>query len=315
MDRAAACLAGGGLVAFPTETVYGLGANALDDTAIARIFEAKGRPRFNPLIVHVPDLASARDHVVFDQRALDLATAFWPGPLTLVLPRRADCRLSHLVGAGLPTCAVRVPAHPLALALLKTCGLPLAAPSANRSGTISPTLAAHVRASLRERVDLILDGGPCRLGLESTILDLSTPVATLLRPGALTRDLLENSLGQQVVILETSGQGEETGPRSPGRLQSHYAPRAKVRLNATGGPIQPGELRLGFGKEPFGKDQEDATINLSPTGDLREAAANLFAALYALDDMGARTIAVSPIPDTGLGQAINDRLRRAAAPR
>lgn len=309
IDRASLHLANGALVAFPTETVYGLGANALDDTAIARIFEAKGRPRFNPLIVHVPDTSAALDHVVFDRRADAFASAFWPGPLTLVLPRRADCRLSHLVSAGLPSCAVRVPAHPLALALLEACGLPLAAPSANRSGTISPTLAAHVRASLGEKVDMVLDGGPCPLGLESTILDLSTPTATILRPGAITREALESVLEQPVFCLEPSGQDEETAPRSPGRLLSHYAPRATVRLNARDDSIQPGELLLGFG------EGHGATLNLSPTGDLREAAANLFAALHCLDDLGADSIAVSPIPDTGLGRAINDRLRRAAAPR
>nr|WP_242018917.1 L-threonylcarbamoyladenylate synthase [Phaeovibrio sulfidiphilus] len=310
--EAAEHLRSGGLVAFPTETVYGLGASALDDRAIARIFEAKERPRFNPLIVHVPDVEAAAAHVLLDERAHRLAAAFWPGPLTLVLPRRAGCRLSHLVSAGLDTVAIRVPAHPLALELLRASGLPLAAPSANRSGTISPTLAEHVHASLGDRVDRVLDGGPCAFGLESTVLDLSTPVATILRPGALGPEDLEAVLGTPVEVSAGHADGDAeasgAGLRSPGCLLRHYAPRTPVRLNADPGSLTAGEVLLGFGPV------KGAALNLSPRGDLREAAANLFAALHALDTLGATGIAVSPVPAEGLGVAINDRLRRAATP-
>ncbi|ABC21249.1 translation factor SUA5 [Rhodospirillum rubrum F11] len=310
LAQAARILAAGGLVAFPTETVYGLGANALDDTAVASIYAAKGRPSFNPLIVHLPDLDAARAHVAVDGRAERLAAAFWPGPLTLVLPRRAGCRLSLLVSAGLDTAAIRCPDHPLALELLRACALPLAAPSANPSGAVSPTTAAHVREGLGGRVDLVLDGGACGVGLESTVLDLSTPRALLLRPGAISRAMLAEVLGEPV-DRPSATPSDPTAPRSPGQLLSHYAPTARVRLNASA--IGPGEVLLGFGPVA------GATLSLSPSGDLREAAANLFSMLRALDADHPATIAVSPIPETdpgdGLAAAINDRLRRAAAPR
>lgn len=303
IDRAAALLRAGRLVAFPTETVYGLGGAATDDTAVARIFEAKGRPSFNPLIVHLPDLAAAEACAVFDARARRLAAAFWPGPLTLVLPRRETAGLSRLVSAGLPSVALRVPAHPLALALLRATGLPVAAPSANRSGGISPTRAEHVAASLGARVDMILDGGPCSVGLESTVLDLTGPRAVLLRPGGVTPDQLAEGLGEPVA----AGADDPAAPKSPGQLLSHYAPDRPVRLNADA--AGPGEALLGFGPVPA------ATLTLSATGNLVEAAANLFAFLHALDRAPFTGIAVMPIPEEGLGLAINDRLRRAAAPR
>jgi len=303
ITAAAALLRAGRLVAFPTETVYGLGGAATDDTAVARIFEAKGRPSFNPLIVHVPDLAAAEACAVFDDRARAVAAAFWPGPLTLVLPRREEAGLSRLVSAGLPSVALRVPAHPVAQALLRAAGVPVAAPSANRSGGISPTRAEHVVASLGARVDMVVDGGPCAVGLESTVLDLTGERPILLRPGGITPADLEAVLGAPVV----SGSDDPMAPKSPGQLLSHYAPDRPVRLNAT--EARPGEALLGFGPAP------GATLNLSESGDLVEAAAHLFAALHALDDARFTVIAVMPVPDKGLGLAINDRLRRAAAPR
>ncbi len=297
-----ALLRNGGLVAFPTETVYGLGADASNDRAVARIFEAKGRPTFNPLIIHIADPEQAESLVRLDSRARALMARFWPGPLTLVLPRAPGCSVSLLASAGLDTLAVRLPAHPLAVALIQVAERPLAAPSANRSGAVSPTLAAHVRESLGDRVDMILDGGACRVGLESTVLDLSGPQAALLRPGGVTAEALEQILGETLI-----GASFDAGPvRSPGMLLSHYAPSVPVRLNATG--AQPGEVLLGFGTQ--GGDE-----NLSPSGDLQEAAAMLFAQLRALDRPGITGIAVCPIPEQGLGVAINDRLRRAAAPR
>ncbi|MGO9473424.1 MAG: L-threonylcarbamoyladenylate synthase [Rhodomicrobium sp.] len=301
--EAARILRSGGLVAFPTETVYGLGANATDGQAVARIFEAKGRPRFNPLIVHVAGLAAASDLADFSDDALALATKFWPGPLTLVLPLRPGAchRISELVTAGLDTLALRVPAHPIARALLAAAGVPVAAPSANLSGRVSPTSARHVEEDLGPAVDLILDGGPAQTGLESTILALS-PAPTLLRPGGLPREEIEALLGIKLQDYR------ETGVRAPGQLASHYAPRATLRLNAKG--AGPGELLLGFGPRA-----PEGALNLSRGGDLHEAAANLFAYLRALDAQGPPQIAVMPIPDTGLGEAINDRLRRASAPR
>ncbi|NUB44738.1 threonylcarbamoyl-AMP synthase [Fertoebacter nigrum] len=299
--RAAALLRDGALVAFPTETVYGLGGDARSDMAVARIFDAKGRPRFNPLIVHLPDLAAARSLAVFDARAEALAAAFWPGPLTLVLPLRADAGLSPLVTAGLDTVALRVPAHPVARDLLRAFGGPLAAPSANPSGRISPTRAGHVTDGLAGRIAAVLDGGPCAVGVESTILGLAGE-ARLLRPGGLPAEALEAALGGP---LATGGDAAK--PSAPGQLASHYAPRAPVRLQA--GAAGPGEVWLGFGPGPTG-------LNLSPAGDLVEAAANLFHLLRAADELaGDGGIAVAPVPETGLGRAINDRLRRAAAPR
>jgi L-threonylcarbamoyladenylate synthase len=290
-------LARGRLVAFPTETVYGLGADATNGEAVAAIFAAKGRPHFNPLIVHVADLDAARRQADFTPAAEKLAAAFWPGPLTLVLPRRSDASVSLLVSAGLDTVALRLPAHPVATALLKAAGRPLAAPSANASGRITATSAVHVAQELGGKVDLILDGGATPLGLESTVIGFDAGQAVLLRPGAIAREAIEAIAGP----LAASGGRIQ----SPGQLESHYAPQARLRLNAS--RVEAGEALLGFGAV------EDAWLNLSPRGDLKEAAANLFAMLRDMDDQVA-AIAVSPIPETGLGEAINDRLRRAAAP-
>jgi L-threonylcarbamoyladenylate synthase len=300
IDTAAGILTRGGLVAFPTETVYGLGADARQDRAVAGIFAAKGRPSFNPLIVHVPDVAAARALCVFDDRAERLASAFWPGALTLVLPLRDGAGVSKLVTAGLSTVAVRVPAHPVAQALLAAFGGPVAAPSANPSGRVSPTTAAHVVAGLSGRIDAVVDGGPCGVGVESTIIGLDGP-ATLLRAGGIPAEVIEAALGAPLAHPESTDR-----PVAPGALASHYAPAGSVRLNAT--TALPGEVMLGFGHVA-------CDLNLSPNADLTEAAANLFACLHRLDAMGATRIAVSPIPDHGLGRAINDRLRRAAAPR
>jgi L-threonylcarbamoyladenylate synthase len=292
---AADLLAQGKLVAFPTETVYGLGADATNDGAVARVFAAKGRPSFNPLIVHVADLGAARDIAEFDETAITLAEAFWPGPLTLVLPLRRGHAIAPLVTTGLQTVALRVPAHPLACALLAAFGGPVAAPSANPSGRISPTTAAHVAAGLDGKIDAIVDGGPCRVGLESTILG-GTPLA-LLRPGGLATEEIEKRVGR----LAAAG----AGITAPGQLASHYAPDGPMRLNANS--AHPGEVLLGFG--PMQSD-----LNLSMVGDLIEAATNLFGHLHRLNATG-QSIAVAPIPNNGLGHAINDRLRRAAAPR
>jgi L-threonylcarbamoyladenylate synthase len=304
--RAAEMLRENRLVAFPTETVYGLGGDATNDRAVAAIFAAKGRPRFNPLIVHVPDLAEAERIAVFDDRARNAARQFWPGPLSLVLPRRADGGVSLLACAGLDTVAMRVPAHPVAQALLCATGRPIAAPSANRSGRVSPTIAAHVAAELGDRVTLILDGGPCEVGLESTVLDLTGPIPHLLRPGAVTRERLETALGG-IAIAD----GNAARPRSPGQLASHYAPNLPLRLDAT--EARSDEVLLAFGPNPVPGFAE--VLFLSRTGDLVEAAANLFAMLRAADSPDFAGIAVMPIPEAGLGRAINDRLRRAAAPR
>jgi len=301
--RAAHLLRRSRLVAFPTETVYGLGADATSDRAVAAIYAAKRRPRHNPLIVHVPDLRAARHLVRFDDRALRLARRFWPGPLTLVLRRRPGIRLSRLLGPALPTVAVRVPDDPTALALLRATGRPLAAPSANRSGAVSPTRAAHVRASLGGRVAMVLDGGPCRVGVESTVLDLSSRTARLLRPGGVSLESLAAIIPQIETTPPAAGR-----LASPGLLASHYAPRRPVRPGAAA--PRPGEAYLAFGPAPG--INADAMLNLSPSGDLAEAAANLFAMLQALDRPEFSAIAVAPIPMHGLGRAINDRLRRAA---
>lgn len=307
--RAAALLRAGKLVAFPTETVYGLGADATNDRAVASIFETKGRPTFNPLIVHVSGHDEAAFHAHFTPEADALARAFWPGGLTLVLQRRASTPISLLVSAGLDTVALRAPAHPVARALLLATGRPVAAPSANASGEVSPTHAAHVTASLggREALALVLDGGPCPLGIESTVVGFPQNGApTLLRPGAIARGDIETVLGRK--LAEADAASGEVGRSSPGQLASHYAPCSPLRLDA--GQAREGELLLGFGPSA------EASLNLSPAGDLGEAAANLFAMLRALDARAAgRPIAVMPIPERGLGEAINDRLRRAAAPR
>ena len=304
--RAAEILRAGGLVAFPTETVYGLGADATSDRAVAAIFEAKGRPRFNPLIVHLADFKQASDCVLINRLARAAAERFWPGPLTLVLPRRKETKVSYLCSAGLDSLAVRVPAHPVAQALLAAAGRPLAAPSANVSGGVSPTSAAHVAEGLDGRVDLILDGGPCAVGLESSVLDLTGEGPVLLRPGGIPKEDLEVALGP---ISEDGG--ADSAPRSPGRLASHYAPGRPLRLDAR--EVGADEALLAFGPAP--PRGARATLNLSERGDLVEAAANLFAMLHTLDDPRHAAIAVMPIPERGLGAAINDRLRRAAAPR
>ncbi len=307
IGAAVASLAAGGLVAFPTETVYGLGADARNGEAVARLYAAKGRPAFNPLIAHVADTAAARALGRFDAAAERLAAAFWPGPLTLVLPLAPNCPVCDLARAGLDTVAVRVPAHPLARGLLGAFGAPVVAPSANRSGHVSPTTAAHVLGDLRGRIDLILDGGPTAVGVESTIVAcLGRP--TLLRPGGVPRSALERILGAALAAPERDA---SQAPAAPGMLASHYAPRARVRLNATAPRV--GEALLAFGPAPAWP--ADRTCNLSPRGDLVEAAANLFSHLRALDGCGAETIAVMPIPSDGLGEAINDRLQRAAAPK
>jgi len=297
----------GKLVAFPTETVYGLGGDATSERAVAAIFEAKGRPQFNPLISHVLDASEARRLVRWNETADKLADRFWPGPLTLVLPRTKDSPIALLATAGLDTAAVRAPAHPVAQALIRAAGRPIAAPSANRSGAISPTRAEHVAESLGERVPLILDGGPCLVGLESTVLDLTTAIPVLLRPGGATREAIEAVIGP--IALSDALPSGDAARKSPGQLQSHYAPGRPLRLNAT--HVGADEGLLAFGPSPPGGAR--LTCNLSPSGDLTEAAANLFAQLRALDRPDIGRIAVMPIPQTGLGLAINDRLRRAAA--
>jgi L-threonylcarbamoyladenylate synthase len=297
-------LRAGRLVAFPTETVYGLGGDATNDHAVAAIFAAKARPRFNPLIVHVRDLAGAERLAVFNSPARRAAARFWPGPMTLVLPRQADGGLSLLASAGLDTVAIRVPDHPVAQALLREADRPIAAPSANRSGRVSPTQGAHVAEDLGDDVELILDDGPTPVGLESTVLDVSGEFPALLRPGPVTFEALTNLLGP--IALPGSGL-----PRSPGMLPSHYAPRLPVRVAAT--EASPGEALLAFGPDaPSGFAE---VLWLSRSGDLAEAAANLFAMLRRLDRPSFTGIAVMPIPEHSLGRAINDRLRRAAAPR
>jgi L-threonylcarbamoyladenylate synthase len=310
---AARILGAGGLVAFPTETVYGLGADATNAVGVARIYAAKGRPSFNPLIAHVNDVAAASALARFDAAAEKLARAFWPGPLTLVLPKAAACPVAELATAGLDTIAVRVPAHPVAQALIAALDAPVVAPSANRSGHVSPTTAAHVLADLGERVDLVLDGGPARVGVESTILACLDGGVTLLRPGGLPRDAIERALGGTVAETRvTADEGE--APLAPGMLSSHYAPRATLRLAAT--DVRAGEALLAFGPDlPAGAAGAAVTLNLSARRDLIEAAANLFSHLRELDRAGAASIAVMPIPHEGLGEAINDRLARAAAPR
>ncbi len=307
IECAANALKNGALVAFPTETVYGLGANAFDSKAVAHIFEMKGRPRFNPLIVHVSHQEKAKDFAMFDTCAKSLATKFWPGPLTLVLPMRPDSGLSDLVTAGLDKVALRVPSHPVAQNLLHATTFPIAAPSANRSGHISPTMAAHVQKDFASEELIILDGGATHLGLESTIIGLSEEGPILLRFGSVTRKDIEHVIGQPLRLEH----GDRIKPHAPGQLKSHYAPNAKLRLNAT--TIVPGEALLAFG--PNVPEGAACVINLSIAGDVKEAAINLFASLRELDQSSAKIIAVMPIPDEGLGEAINDRLRRAAAPR
>ncbi|MHB1302451.1 MAG: L-threonylcarbamoyladenylate synthase [Acidiphilium sp.] len=304
--RAADLLRAGRLVSFATETVYGLGADATNGTAIAALYAAKGRPQFNPLICHFPDADAAFAHGAADERARALAAAFWPGPLTLVLPRRAASAVSGLAAAGLETLALRVPAHPAARALLEAIGRPIAAPSANRSGRLSPTRAAHVLASLDGRIDAVVDSGLTAVGVESTILDLTGPKPTLLRPGGVPVEALRAAIGD--IAAPSDG-----AIKAPGMLASHYAPALPLRLNAAAPHAD--EAWLGFGPGPM----TPTSRNLSPTADLAEAAAALFDALHELDAeaaaAGLARIAVASIPRHGLGTAINDRLTRAAAPR
>ena len=310
---AARCLEAGGLVAFPTETVYGLGADATNPPAITRLYRAKGRPLFNPLISHVCDLKAARRLGRFDATALTLAEAFWPGPLTLVLPKASDCAVAELATAGLDTIAVRVPAHNVAQAILRAFGKPVVAPSANVSGHVSPTAAAHVKRDLEGRIDLIIDGGPVAVGVESTIIGCFDP-PMLLRPGGIPREDIEHVLGRPLGRPPLDAENDNGQPLAPGMLTQHYAPRTSVRLEAE--TVAPGEALLAFGDAALpGVGQALAVMNLSAHGDLTEAAANLFGYLRKLDAAEARAIAVMHIPDRGLGEAINDRLRRAAAGR
>lgn len=299
---AAELLNKGRLVAFPTETVYGLGADAGNDLAVASIFEAKGRPQFNPLIAHIADLSWTERFAVLTDSARVLAEKFWPGPLTMVMKRTPGCPISHLVSAGLDTVGVRFPAHPAARQMIAAFGRPVAAPSANISGTVSPTTALHVAQGLGDRVPLILDGGACAVGVESTILDVSEDDPALLRAGGVGVEEIEAVLGRPLRRPEIN----PDAPRSPGQMLSHYAPRLPVRLNAD--YAEKGEAFLAFGKA------ENATLNLSPSGDVKEAAAHLFAYMRLLDDPRYTGIAVMPIPTNGLGLAINDRLKRAAYP-
>ena len=290
----------GALVAFPTETVYGLGADATNDKAVAKIFEVKQRPTFNPLIIHFSNKENVNDTVEIDTKARKLAKAFWPGALTMVLPRKKKCNVSLLASAGLKTLAVRIPNHPLAQSFINATGVPIAAPSANKSGEISPSAAEHVLQSLGNKIDVILDGGPCCVGIESTVIDLSARIPTLLRPGSITHQELESVIGRVSLV-----QDETKPPNSPGMLHRHYAPSIPLRLNAK--KAEPGEALLAFGQDVSARH-----ANLSRLGDLTEAAANLFAMLRMLDQPEFIGIAVMKIPNKGLGVAINDRLKRAA---
>ena len=300
---AAQALREGQLVAFPTETVYGLGADATNDEAVARVYAAKGRPSFNPLITHVPDLEEAFALGHFTQEAKALARAFWPGPLSLVVPRAASCPVSLLASAGNDSIAIRIPSHPMALDLLKATGRPVVAPSANPSGKISPTTAEHVRRHLKDKVAMVLDGGRCKVGVESSVVSFLAEGPKLLRQGGVPRTQIEKVLGHAIAVESHSAR-----PHAPGQLLSHYAPHAELRLNAD--MPREGEAYLGFG--PF---HAHGPWTLSARGDLVEAAASLFRLLHEIDATGVTRIAVAPVPHHGLGEAINDRLLRAAAPR
>lgn len=309
IEKAALLIRRGGLVGMPTETVYGLAADARNDAAVAKVFDAKARPRINPFIIHVADAAMAARYSTLSDLARALIDAFWPGPLTIVAPRREGAEISLLASAGLDTLALRAPRHPIARGLIEASGAPLAAPSANRAGRVSPTAAEHVIASLGDAVDMVIDGGPCEIGLESTIVAVDGESVRLLRAGGLPRGDIEAAAGAPLL-----GPISSPTPQAPGMMTSHYAPRVDVRLNAQA--PRPNELFLGFGGVRSGAA---GALNLSAAGDLREAAANLFAYLRALDaacgEFGKTGVAVAPIPEEGLGEAINDRLRRAAAPR
>ncbi len=295
----------GKLVAFPTETVYGLGADATNDRAVATIYAAKGRPEFNPLIIHVAMPRALDNLVEWNETAQLLASQFWPGPLTLVLPRKKNCPVSLLASAGMDTLAVRIPSHPVAKQLLEAVGIPIAAPSANASGKLSPTTPVHVAESLGNKVDLILAGGKSQIGLESTVLNLTSSKPTILRPGGVTKEQLEKLLGS----VDDAGEIQSNKPLSPGMLESHYAPNLPLRLNADNAGDD--EALLAFGPDVFIKGGA-MRLNLSEQGDLSEAAANLFAMLRQLDQPRFRAIAVMPVPNVGLGVAINDRLKRAS---
>lgn len=307
------CLAAGGLVAFPTETVYGLGADATNGRAVARLYETKGRPAFNPLIAHVPERAAAQALARFNADGTRLAEAFWPGPLTLVLPKAESCPVADLATAGLDSIAVRVPDHAIARDILAGFGRPVVAPSANRSGHVSPTAAAHVLSDLGGRIDLIVDGGVTAVGVESTIVAcLSTP--TLLRPGGIPREAIERLLARRLDDPPSPTTVTWQAPLAPGMLASHYAPRTPLRLDAN--EVARDEVLLAFGPKLVpGAEHAVRVLNLSQHGDLVEAAANLFSHLRALDGLGVRAIAVMRVPHDSLGEAINDRLARAAAPR
>ena len=300
--QAAEIIKKGGLVAFPTETVYGLGANVYDAKAVANIFAAKGRPTFNPLISHIAELDTLFELAETDERVLGLAKKFWPGPLTFVLKRKDLSPSLDLTCAGLSTMTVRMPNHPIALSLIKAAGVPIAAPSANRSQTISPTTARHVEESLGSKVDMILDGGSCKVGVESTIIDLTTKDIVMLRAGGLAKEDIEAFTGEKVLISH----GNPDMPSSPGQLLKHYAPKLSMRINVLPQDRQSNEFYIGFGKM-------DGNLNLSESGNLTEAAANLFAYMHLAEEQTEySSIAMAPIPETGLGLAINDRIRRAS---
>ena len=303
LQKAAETIKNGGLVAFPTETVYGLGANVYNSQAVANIFAAKGRPAFNPLISHIADLDFLPEYALTDSRVMELAKHFWPGPLTFVLRRKDENHALDLACAGLPTVTVRMPDHKIALKLIKASGVPIVAPSANRSTTISPTTAEHVAASLGDKVDMILDGGACKIGVETTIIDLTTPEIVMLRAGGLSKEDIESFTGEKVIISH----GDPNKPSAPGQLLKHYAPRMPMRINVLEEDVRPDEFFIGFGQTP------KAQLNLSPSGNLSEAASNLFAYMRIAETHTEYSgIAMSPIPEDGLGLAINDRIRRAS---
>lgn len=303
IEQAARIIRNGGLVAFPTDTVYGLGADVYNPQAVAAIFEAKGRPTFDPLISHIAEIDFLPEYACTDERVMALARHFWPGPLTFVLKRKEHNPSLDLVCSGLPHIAVRMPNHPLALKLIKTAGVPIAAPSANKFKCISPTTARHVADSLGDKVDMILDGGPCKIGVETTIIDLTTPEMVMLRAGGLSKEEIESFTGEKVVVSH----GDPNKPSAPGQLLKHYAPRMPMRINVAQEDVRPDEFYIGFG------GVKNARLNLSPSGSLNEAAANLFAYMrLAETHTEYRGIAMSPIPETGLGLAINDRIRRAS---
>lgn len=309
VDKALTHWREGGLVVIPTETVYGLAADATNGEAVARIYSTKSRPEFNPLIVHVCDVALAKKYVQWNAMAEVLAQTFWPGPLTLVLPRATDCEISELVSAGGDTLAIRMPSHPVTLQLLRAFGKGIAAPSANRSGRVSPTTAAHVREEFGDSIPLIIDGGPCAVGVESTVVDLTGNTPVILRPGSVTRAMIEEVVSRESLVISSSRlMTHDSRLKSPGQLASHYAPSIPVRLNAT--QVTKAEALLAFGPDPL--TGAATTLNLSARGDLIEAAAHLFSYLRALDNGYHRAIAVMPIPHEGIGEAINDRLTRAS---